>query len=251
MAIDSLRKRASVASLGLPFLGPSVVPDSSLSAPDRQVVANSYYGILAGGGVKTIGGTSQLELITSTGGLDVQTNHTIGGVSQLELFTATGVIDVLGPKTVGGVSQLEVFAASGGIQVPTTAVIPPGGGGGGKRRGRGRPKLFRRMLSFEGLSFRVQEEPVEIEESSAGIQVEIDRFQGVVNTLDAQIQGIDREIELFRERSDLVRVKLIEEEMERAKLFTADLLLQILQLRGIKRRRLEEEELLVILMFNY
>lgn len=122
------------------------------------------------------------------------------------------------------------------------------GGGGGPFV---KPPLFARMLSFEGLSFRVQEEPVAIEESSAGMQIEINRFQGVIDTLDAQMEVIDQEIELFKERSDLIRVKLLEDEVVRVRLFITDLLLQILQLRGIKRRRVEEEELLIILMIDW
>jgi hypothetical protein len=66
---------------------------------------------------KTIGGTSQLEAFSSTGGLDVTGNKTVGGVSQLEAFASTGGLDVTGSQTIGGVSQLEAFASSGGIDV--------------------------------------------------------------------------------------------------------------------------------------
>ncbi len=55
MPIDSLRKRASIASLGLAFLGPSIVPDGSFVAADRQVIANSYYGITASTGGIQVG----------------------------------------------------------------------------------------------------------------------------------------------------------------------------------------------------
>jgi len=125
MAIDSRRKRASIACLGLAFLGPSIVPDGSLSAPDRQVVANSYYGITAATG-KTIGGTGQLEAFTSSGTLAVQTNHTIGASSALEAFTSSGTLVVVVPKTIGDSSQLEAFGATGGITVVSaTPGVPP------------------------------------------------------------------------------------------------------------------------------
>lgn len=114
----------------------------------------------------------------------------------------------------------------------------------------GKPEFFGKTISFEGTSFEAFVEPEEVEESSAGMQLEINRFQGVVDTLQVQMDSIDDEIKLFKERSDLIRVKMLEEETERARLFVADLLLQILHLRGIKRRRVEEEELLVILMLD-
>ena len=117
MAIDSLRKRASIASLGLAFLAPSVVPDGSFAVGDRQAIAHSYYGIAAGNPSKTIGGTSQLEVFTSTGTLTVQPQHTIGATSQLEAFDSTGQIN-LGWQ-IGGTSQLEAFTSSGTIQAGT------------------------------------------------------------------------------------------------------------------------------------
>lgn len=49
MAIDSEQKRKSVATVGPPINAPSVVPDGSLTNPDRQQIAWSYSGIQAGG----------------------------------------------------------------------------------------------------------------------------------------------------------------------------------------------------------
>ena len=126
MAIDSLRKRASIASLGLAFLGPSVVSDGALGVADRQVVAGSYYGITSGSAGKTLGGTSQLGVFTSTGGLDVTGNVTIGDTSQLGVFTSTGGLDVTSNVTLGDTSQLNPFTSSGGIQVGAESVVAGG-----------------------------------------------------------------------------------------------------------------------------
>lgn len=117
MAIDSRRKRASVAALGLAFLGPSVVPDGKLGQQDRQSVANSYYGIEAGGSFVTIGDTSQLDAITSTGGITLE--RVIGGTSQLEGYDASGGITT--ERVLGGTSQIGAFGASGAIQVGAEA----------------------------------------------------------------------------------------------------------------------------------
>jgi hypothetical protein len=64
---------------------------------------------------KTIGATSQLGAMSSTGGIDVVVPNTIGGTSQLEAFTSTGELSVQTNHTLGGVSQLGSFASSGGI----------------------------------------------------------------------------------------------------------------------------------------
>jgi len=123
-------------------------------------------------------------------------------------------------------------------------------GGGVRPERKHKPLYFIKPLSFEGLSLKAREEPVEIEESSEGMQIEINRFQSVVDSLQTQLESIDQEIDLYKEKADLVHAKLLEEEAERARIYVAELLLQILQLRGIRRRRLEEEELLFILMID-
>lgn len=47
MAIDSQRKRQSIASVGFVGLQPTITPDGSFSQGDRQTIGYSYYGILA------------------------------------------------------------------------------------------------------------------------------------------------------------------------------------------------------------
>lgn len=52
MAIDSAAKRKSVAAVGGTFfVGPVVVPDSSVSLFDRQVVGYGYGGIEVGAAI--------------------------------------------------------------------------------------------------------------------------------------------------------------------------------------------------------
>jgi len=48
MAIDTARKRKSAATVGAVWNGPSVVPTGAIDQADRQHVAWSYSGILAG-----------------------------------------------------------------------------------------------------------------------------------------------------------------------------------------------------------
>jgi len=126
MAIDSLRKRASIASLGLAFLGPSVVPDGTLGVEDRQTIANSYYGIDSTVNGVTIGGTSQLGAFDSTGGITLE--RTIGGTAQLLAFDATGGITL--ERTLGGTSQLAAFTSSGFIQVGDVVAVEEANTGG-------------------------------------------------------------------------------------------------------------------------
>jgi len=130
MAIDSRRKRASAAVLGLAFLAPSVVPDGTLGSADRQAIAHSYYGIDAGGAVVEIGGTSQLEAYSSSGVITLE--RVIGGTSQIEAYSSSGGITV--ERTLGSTSQLPAFTSSGGITVGTPVETTAAGGGGGYRK---------------------------------------------------------------------------------------------------------------------
>lgn len=50
MAIDSERKRKSIAAISLYALGPTAVADGSFNQADRQTIGYGYYGILAGAG---------------------------------------------------------------------------------------------------------------------------------------------------------------------------------------------------------
>lgn len=47
MAVDTLRKRASIVAIGFMAAGPSVVADGSFDQGDRQTIGYSYAGIEA------------------------------------------------------------------------------------------------------------------------------------------------------------------------------------------------------------
>ena len=111
MSLTPLRSRASTVSLGLPFMGPSVVPDGSLAQGDRQAIGYGYYDILAGSAFVTIGGTSQIEAVTSTGGITLE--RMLGGTSQIGPITSTGTITL--ERVLGGTSQIGSITSTGTI----------------------------------------------------------------------------------------------------------------------------------------
>lgn len=113
MAIDSRRKRASVAGIALAFLAPSVVPDGTIGVEDRQTIAHSYYGISSAIDGVTIGDTSQVGLFDASGGLTLE--RTLGGTAQLRAFDSTGGITL--ERTLGATSQINPFTSLGVIQV--------------------------------------------------------------------------------------------------------------------------------------
>ena len=127
MAIDSRRKRASIAGLALAFLAPSVVPDGTIGVADRQTIAHSYYGIDSSVVGVTIGGTSQLGVFDATGGITLE--RTLGGTSQLLTFDSTGGITL--ERTLGATSQLNPFTSSGGIQVGDVVAVEEEANSGG------------------------------------------------------------------------------------------------------------------------
>lgn len=59
---------------------------------------------------------------------------TIGGTSQLGALSSSGGLNVVVPKTIGGASQLEAFTSSGTINsgTPTSPSTGTSGGGGGR-----------------------------------------------------------------------------------------------------------------------
>lgn len=48
MAIDTAQRRADATHAAVPIHGPVVIPDGSLTQPDRQSVAFVYSGVAAG-----------------------------------------------------------------------------------------------------------------------------------------------------------------------------------------------------------
>lgn len=67
------------------------------------------------GATKTIGGTSQLEAFSSSGGIDILEPETIGATSQLGAITSSGGLTVASPKTIGATAQLQPFTSNGTI----------------------------------------------------------------------------------------------------------------------------------------
>jgi len=209
MAIDSLRKRASIASLGLAFLGPSVVPDGTLGVEDRQTIANSYYGIDSTVNGVTIGGTSQLGAFDSTGGITLE--RTIGGTAQLLAFDATGGITL--ERTLGGTSQLAAFTSSGFIQVGDV-IEPTGGQRGPITVGKKKRKTLKTKYTKEEEYYLSKEFVEKVEQGIvevAGVEVVLPEPVEVPQPPEqlVELSGIKDEIE--REIAQLMREKEVEE----------------------------------------
>lgn len=113
MAIDTRRKRASAAVIGLAFLAPSIVPDGSISASDRQAIAHSYY--TASDTQTELGATSQLGLYTSSGGIAL--DITLGSTAQIGDYSSLGGITVTAETLLGGISQIGVYGSSGDVTI--------------------------------------------------------------------------------------------------------------------------------------
>jgi len=129
MALDSARKRASVASLGLAFLGASVVPDGSFAVGDRQTIANSYYGIdSTTSGIDVGGGTATLEAYDSSGAITLEINAG-GGTATLSAYSSSGTVS-LEINAGGGTAQLGNYGSSGQVSVGTAVVVKPRSSGG-------------------------------------------------------------------------------------------------------------------------
>jgi hypothetical protein len=180
MAIDSRRKRASIAGLALAFLAPSVVPDSTIGVADRQTIAHSYYGIDSSVSGVTIGDTSQLGVFDATGGITLE--RTLGGTSQLLTFDSTGGITL--ERTLGATSQLNPFTSSGGIQVGDVVA----GAGGGPFRKRDSLAEIRRA-SQQALNRRRKAEELE---AKVLAQLEEAIPQGKTITYDPQVMAITK-----------------------------------------------------------
>jgi len=183
MAIDSRQKRASIASLGLAFLGASIVPGGSFAVGDRQTIANSYYGIDSTVTGIDVGGELQIDNFTAEGVVTLEINT--GGESQLEVFDAEGGVSL--EINVGGTSQLLEFTSTGGIQVGD-AVVEEGG-----QRGRVYDKK-RRKLSLKKKHEDERKEQKRIEKIFLG-ETEVNLEDYAIKTLDDIPEGIDIPLE--------------------------------------------------------
>lgn len=172
MAIDTQRKRASVASLGLAFLGASIVPDGSFVEGDRQTIGHGYYGLSTAATEVSIGGTSQLNPLTSSG--TIANDVVVGGSSQLNPVTSSG--GITSDVVVGGPSQLNPLTSEGGLT--SSAVEETESAGGGlTRRGR----ILRPKLSLQDVEKRKEQQEQHEDPSIDG-----EFSQGLFTPLEAQ-----------------------------------------------------------------
>lgn len=149
---------------------------------------------------------------------------------------------------LGFTGSREIALGLGG----TVAVVAPAPKipfAGGRRI---QPRLAN-VIKFKGLTevFEVEEEPIEVTETSFGLSQEITRFERATQTLKGQLELAKSEIELFKARESLeaqLRAEFLIEDTIRAGRFIDELLLQIIELRLLRRRREEEEIILLLLM---
>jgi len=66
MAIDSRDKRAAAISAGIPFIVITPLADGTISAADRQMIADVYVGIPAGAAGETMHGMMRMIRMVRT-----------------------------------------------------------------------------------------------------------------------------------------------------------------------------------------
>ena len=179
---------------------------------------------------KTIGGTSQLGAITSTGGITVQNIETIGGTAQIDALSSTGGLN-LGWQ-IGGTSQLAAFTSTGGIQVGE--VVAPVGGAGARRRRRlslKEPEKRKNLVNkyYEGEKYTLDDEKYLTDEFIEQVQ------EGKIEVAGAEVYlaqpvvipklELIKEIDTSKIKDDLEReiaILMREREQERYELARAE-----------------------------
>ena len=183
------------------------------------------------------------------------TSHTVGGTSQLNGFGSSGGLNVFSTITIGGSDQLLSFTASGGILVGEAVEEPQVFvGGGRKKRKKLKIPFYANVIKHKSdtKSFDVEEQPIEISDTSFGLNQEISRFERASDTLKGQLVLVESEIKLNKARESLeaqLRAEFLIEDTIRAGRFIDELLLQIIELRLLRRRR-EEEEIIILLLMS-
>jgi hypothetical protein len=160
---------------------------------------------------KTIGGTSQLGAITSTGGITVQNIETIGGTAQIDALSSTGGLN-LGWQ-IGGTSQLAAFTSSGFIQVGDV-IESTGGQRGPITVGKKKRKTLKTQYTKEEEYYLSKEFVEKVEQGIvevAGVEVVLPEPIAVPQPPEqlVELSGIKDEIE--REIAQLMREKEVEE----------------------------------------
>lgn len=88
MAIDTPRKRMSVAAISLYPLGPVLVPDGSFAVADRQTIGYGYYGIIA-----------DVAIAETAGVVCIKSSSAATNPSYMSAPKATGYVRI--PKATG------------------------------------------------------------------------------------------------------------------------------------------------------
>ena len=160
-----------------------------------------------------------------------------GGYITLPWFQGGGTAAV----EQGGYITLPWFQAGGGVAGEE-------GGGFGSGSPQGSERRFRIGLSQEPIKFVSVSQQFDVEvpgtleaidQTSAGIQDEIDRHILALQLLDERLSLI--------QTSALMKMAEVELDAMLARQFRAELELKIMQLRRIKKRRSDEEVLVIIL----
>lgn len=128
-------------------------------------------------------------------------------------------------------------------------------GGGFVRRPLRKPKSFMQLLELQSDTgeFDVEIPPIPVEESAAGIEQEAQRFESAIQILQAQEAQVEAEIDLLATSAALellIRREILIRDLLAAREFILDLQEQAEILRLIKRRRQEEEVVLMALMLD-
>ena len=130
-----------------------------------------------------------------------------------------------------------------------------GGGPGFVRRRVKKPKSFMQLLDLQSDTGEIHVEipPIQVEENSVGIGREVQRFEKAIEILQMQEQQVEAEIDLLSASAALellIRREILIKDLLAAREFILDLQEQAEVLRLIRRRRQDEEAMLMALMMD-
>jgi len=140
--------------------------------------------------------------------------------------------------------SVNSFLFDNAVEPPVTA---PSSGGGRILV----PSLYAEDIKLEGIksgSFQLNINKEPVSEASNSYTREIDRFKRATDLLTIQIEAAKLEINLYNDKS---REALIRLDLILIYKFIKDLLIQIELLKLIRKRRIEEEEITLILTSIY
>jgi hypothetical protein len=140
-------------------------------------------------------------------------------------------------------------------EIEVAGYRPGIGGGPFIRRKLKKPTSFHELLNFKGDTevFDVEIPPIPVTESAQGIGQEVQRFEQAIDILQAQEAQVEAEIDLLSASAVLellIRREILIRDLLAAREFILDLQEQAEILRLIKRRRQDEEAILMTLMMD-